>query len=53
MFVTNFVYDAFLELAEMGLIDIKETDLKEGFDAIMSFRDKNRPDGTPIYNFWP
>ena len=53
MFVTNFVLSALLDIHEMGMLDIEEKDLALGFGALLKFRDKNRPEGLPLYNFWP
>ena len=51
MFVTNFVLHAIIESMELGAINVDVESVNEGVQAILSFKDKNFPEGIPIYNF--
>ncbi|KAL9653326.1 hypothetical protein ABK040_001962 [Willaertia magna] len=54
MFVTNFILLAQLEsqyLSNLTLIDSNRLNL--AINAILSYKDKNFKETTPIYNFWP
>ncbi len=56
MFVTCFVASAILEASGLDMIDITPdhaASLESALDAVISFRDKNRMDGIPVYVFWP
>ena len=54
MFVTNFVLYSIFECLQLGSISQPDMlSLEAAVDAILSFHDKNQPEGTPIYNFWP
>ncbi len=52
MFVTAWVSQIMLELTKLGVIEFPETPLMESLQTLLSFKDKNHPEDTPIYCFW-
>lgn len=55
MFVTTFILSALLEAASLDAIELAPDDqsFHLALDAVLSFKDKNRPAGVPVYSFWP
>ncbi|EFA80569.1 hypothetical protein PPL_06508 [Heterostelium album PN500] len=53
MFVTNFVLYTLLESERYGGIKISENVVANAISAILSFKDGNFPEDTPVFTFWP
>ena len=53
MFVTNFVLYSLFECYSFQSVQLDYPSLENAIDALLSFKDKNVPQGQPIYTFWP
>lgn len=52
-FVTIFVLQALVEAAELNPeVDVKDYEMLDSLDAILTHRDRNSPIGAPLYSFW-
>lgn len=52
MFVTNFILYSLLEAIDLNTVQYDAKVISKAMNAILEFRDKNKEDGVPVYNFW-
>ena len=52
MFVTNFILYCLFESIDLGTISYDATSVSQAINGLLQFRDKNKDEGIPIYNFW-